>query len=126
MERDTLKDGFNALFCFAPTLVDIEEKRCRRFFKGFCLFIRDTLKDLKLINYANLVDRATNKKMRLNEHRTDEIDETNKVDREDLRTRVQTLRRNLIISIKVHMVLQFRETFLLALDEEGGIALSVI
>lgn len=61
------EDKFNALSRFAPSLVDIEEKRCRHFLEGLRPSIRNPLKDFKITDYADLVDRATNKEMRLNE-----------------------------------------------------------
>ena len=61
------EDEFNALSCFAPSLVDTEEKRCRHFLEGLRPFIRDPLEDFRIKNYADLVDRATNKEMWLNE-----------------------------------------------------------
>lgn len=61
------EDRFNDLSCFAPTLVDTEEKRCRHFLEGLRPSIRDLLEDLRLTDYVDLVDRAINKEMRLNE-----------------------------------------------------------
>lgn len=55
------EDMFNALSYFAPTLVDTRDKRCRHFLERLYLSIWDPLEDLRLTDYINLVDRATNK-----------------------------------------------------------------
>ncbi|KAK9194951.1 hypothetical protein WN943_003066 [Citrus x changshan-huyou] len=61
------EDKFNTLSRFALSLVDTEEKRCRHFLEGLRPFIRDPLEDFRITDCADLVDRATNKEMRLNE-----------------------------------------------------------
>lgn len=61
------EDRFNALSQFSLTLVDTKEKRCRCFLKELRPSIRDPLEDFKLTNYADLVYRAANKNMLLNE-----------------------------------------------------------
>lgn len=49
---------FNALSRFAPTQVDIEDKRCRRFLEGLRPFIRDIIEPLRLTEYADMVDKG--------------------------------------------------------------------
>ena len=61
------ENKFNALSCFILTLVGTEEKKCQHFLERLRPSIRDIIEPLRLSEYADMVDRALEKEMWLNE-----------------------------------------------------------
>lgn len=61
------EDTFNALSRFSSTLVDTEEKRYRHFLDRLNMSTRDPLEPLRITNFADLVDMALFREIRVYE-----------------------------------------------------------